>query len=211
MLGAWQMQRLQWKESLIATIAARGVESPIDISTWNDTTPLVEWDYRHAHATGTFLHDHEFYRTALSLDGKGGYHVLTPLHLNDGRFVLIDRGFVPYEKKLPATRVEGQSVGEVTVKGLLRLPQKVWLSPPNQPDINQWYATDLPAMAKIAGVPAFMPFVLEVDTAPNAGGFPIGGQTRLELPNNHLGYALTWFGLALGLTVIYFVSSWKRD
>jgi surfeit locus 1 family protein len=65
-------------------------------------------------------------------------------------------------------------------------------------------------MAKLAGVPEFMPFVLEADTKPNPGGYPIGGQTRVALPNNHLSYALTWYGLALALLVIYGVSGFRK-
>jgi surfeit locus 1 family protein len=92
----------------------------------------------------------------------------------------------------------------------LRLPPKGrpnWLLPNNRPDLNYWFWGDLPAMAKAAKLDPVRvaPFYIDADAAPNPGGWPKGGTTRLELPNNHLQYALTWFSLAVALIVIYVV------
>ena len=78
--------------------------------------------------------------------------------------------------------------------------------PANDPARNEWFWYDLPALARAADVPEAAPFYIEAGPVPNPGGFPIGGQTQIELPGNHVGYALTWFALALALGAIYVVS-----
>jgi len=205
-LGTWQVQRLHWKQALLATIDDRINDDPVDAETVNP----AEADYRPAKASGLFQHDREFYLTAISSTGEGGYHVLTPLQLDDGKYLLVDRGWIPYDRKAPETRRDGQLFGPVRVGGILRIPRHYWTQPANDAAGNVWYGIDLPVMAKLAGVPEFMPFVLEADTKPNPGGYPIGGQTRVTLPNNHLSYALTWYGLALALLVIYGVSGFRK-
>ncbi len=206
-LGTWQVERLHWKQNLLAEIDQRSHMPPVDISNLTDASNI---DYLPAKASGLFRHDQEFYLTAISKDGQGGYHVLTPLQLDNGTVLLVDRGWVPYDKKDPATRRDGQLFGPVSVTGLLRKPIHIWSQPANDPAHNQWYGIDLAAMAAQANMPAFLPYVLDADATPNAGGYPIGGQTRVTLPNNHLSYAMTWFGLALALLVIYGVSGYRK-
>ncbi len=90
-LAIWQVERLHWKENLLATIKERMQEEPIDVDRYQN---IVEADYRPAKASGLFQNNHEFYLNSISLAGLGGYHVLVPMRLEDGRFILIDRGWV---------------------------------------------------------------------------------------------------------------------
>lgn len=203
-LGTWQVQRLHWKENLLATIHQRTHLAPVDLDVALKDGAI---DYRPVVVSGVFKHEHEFYVMAVSQEGRGGYHVLTPLQLNDGRDLLVDRGWVPYDKKDPKTRFDGQIFDPVTLSGLLRIPQRSWLQPPNDPIQNIWYSVDLSAMAHQVNMPDFVPYVLYADAIQNPGGYPIGGQTRIELPNNHFVYALTWYGLALALGVIYLIQA----
>ncbi len=242
-LGTWQVQRLHWKESLIAEIDERAHEAPVDAAlipsfrtprsgdpeSMNrsggkddsmdfgfapaarpEMTPIENADYHPAFASGLLQHNHEFYLHAISLTGEGGYHVLTPLQLDNGKYLLVNRGWVPYDRKLPETRADGQLFGPVTIEGILRVPVHHAMQPQNDAAKNDWYGIDLVAMAKLAGVSEFLPYVLDADAAPNPGGYPVGGQTRVNLPNNHFGYALTWYGLALALLVIYGVSATRK-
>ena len=124
----------------------------------------------------------------------------------DGRIVFINRGFIPSERKAPATRPAGQLAGTVHISGLLRLPPEAkpnWFLPDNRPDLNYWFWIDLPAMSAADKLDRVAPFYIDADGTPNPGGWPKGGVTRLTLPNNHLQYAITWFSLAAALTVIY--------
>jgi len=215
-LGTWQIQRLHWKEGLLATIEARRTAAPLplaEIEARYRSTGDV--DYTPVTATGAFHHGGE--RHFLSTwKGQSGFFVYTPLELADGRFVFVNRGFVPYDFKDPAKRAEGQVEGEVTVTGLARnaLPQKPSsLVPDNDPAKNVFYWKDRDAMARSAGLRAaaeILPVFIDADATPNPGGLPIGGVTLIDLPNSHLQYAVTWYGLAAALVAIMGVAWWRR-
>lgn len=212
-LGLWQLQRLEWKEGVIARIEARTQKRPV---TLDQALALASErpnpSYFQVHVEGSFHHDRERYLYAMSLDGEPGWHVITPLETVQGHVVLVDRGFVPEALRDPATRPEGQIEEVVGVTGLIRTPEKPGLFiPENEPDKNQWFSRDLTAMSRSmfpGGTVQVAPFFLDAKESDVPGGWPKGGQTRLTLTNNHLQYALTWFGLAGVLLVIYGVYVW---
>jgi surfeit locus 1 family protein len=205
-LGTWQLERKQWKEALIAKIAARIAAPTVDLAEAEAMARAGEdVDYLHVVAKGRFLHDKERYVYAPTAAGLG-WHVYTPLELAPGRVVWINRGFVPDANKAASTRTPGLVAGEIEVRGLLRsYPKRGAFQPENDVAHNLWYWPDVPAMSasafpRVAG-PAF---VIDADRLPAApGGLPQGGVTRLQLPNRHLEYALTWYGLALTLIAVY--------
>lgn len=215
-LGTWQVQRLHWKESLIATIDARLASDPHslpDIRTRLTTTGDV--DYWPVSAGGEFRHEGERHFFATHR-GQSGYFVYTPLELDSGRFILVNRGFVPFELKDPASRAEGQIEGWQTVTGLARnrLDAKPsWIVPDNDLEKNVFYWKDLGAMAATSGVGSrddYLPFFIDANDAPNPGGLPVGGVTIIEQPNNHLQYAITWYGLAAALVGVLGVWLWRQ-
>lgn len=203
-LGTWQVQRLHWKESLLASISERRTAPPADLAAVEAMAGAGEdVDYRSLRVTGTFLNDKERHFFA-TYQGRTGYYVYTPLQLADGRFLLVNRGFVPFERKEPEMRKQGQLTGEQVVTGLARakLAEKPsWVVPDNDVAKNIFYWKDLDVMAQSAGlVPdQLVPFFMDADATPNPGGLPIGGVTQFDLPNNHLQYAVTWYGLAAAL------------
>ena len=209
-LGAWQVERLHWKEGLIAErtawLGAEPIALPPAGATLSDEK-MAALDYRHAMATGEFLHDRELYLAARTMAGAVGYQIITPLRQADGGIVLVNRGWIPDNLKDPAARPEGQIAGIVTIDGVIRAPgRQHWLQPDNAPADNIWFWTDLPAMAAaVKASDQVAPVFLEAGPAANPGGFPIGGQARVNLPNDHLQYAITWFSLAMALTVIYVI------
>jgi surfeit locus 1 family protein len=208
-LGTWQVERLAWKTNLINTISARMKAEPRPL-VGPDFGPVEE--YERVRVQGEFRHDREIHLLARSLEGELGYHIVTPLADADGGTVLIDRGFVPQDKRDPATRLGGQVQGPVTITGLARLPRKPGLAfalPDNRPAENMWIWLDLPRIGEVVGTP-LAPFVIDADAAPNPGGLPVGGQTRLEVPNDHLQYAITWYALAVALVVMFIVYHWRR-
>jgi len=202
-LGVWQLYRLQWKEALIAERTERTAAPPIALP--GPDADLSEVEYRHVAVIGEFLHAKETFLGARSLNGNAGYHLVTPLRLADGRVLLVDRGWIPLERKSPDKRAEGEVTGQVPVDGVIRLAgSQSWLMPDNRPDLNFFFWADLPAIAKLTGLANVETrFFLEAGPEKNPGGFPIGGQTRIDLPNDHLQYAITWFALAAALFVIY--------
>jgi surfeit locus 1 family protein len=210
-LGAWQIQRLSWKDGLIAhraaAVAAPSVPAP---QTLGEARRL---EFHHVFDEGVFLHSKEIHLGATAGPGRVGYQVLTPLQEPGGRVVFINRGYVPARLKDPRRRAAGQLLGAVRIDGLLRLPpagRPNWFVPDNHPDLNDWFWVDLAAMAKADKLGRVAGFYIDADATPNPGGWPKGGVTRVELPNHHLQYALTWFFLAAALIVIYFLYHRRR-
>ena len=190
-LGVWQVERRGWKLDLIARIDARVHAPPRALPRhWSDALA-----YTRVRTQGVFLHDRETLVQAVT-DLGPGWWVMTPLRTVSG-VVLVNRGFVPPERRDPATRRAGQIAGPVTVTGLLRSsePGGGFLRG-NDPRADRWYSRDVTAIARARGLPEAAPFFVDADAAANPGGLPVGGLTVVAFRNNHLVYALTWFALA---------------
>ena len=200
-LGVWQIERLSWKLALIDRVEQRihAVSEPMPpMASW----PLINAshdEYRRVTVTGRFMHDRETLVKAVTDEGAG-FWVLTPLETADGTMVLINRGFVPPERREKAARQAGNPAAPVAITGLLRLTEpKGGFLRANDPAGNRWYSRDVEAIAAARGLPRVAPFFIDADATPNPGGYPQGGLTVVTFHNNHLIYALTWFGLALML------------
>ncbi len=213
-LGSWQVQRLNWKTALMADMQAR-LAAPTEALPARAIDPEV-WNYRRVTVRGAFDHAKEVHMVSHSHRGNLGYHVYTPLARADGGgVVLINRGWVPTGRKDPASRPAAQLSEIVTVAGIARKgwPQRAFV-PDNDPAKNVWFHADLDAiatamnLAKGVNVP---PLFVEAGGAPNPGGYPLGGQTRIEIRNAHLQYAITWYALAVALLVIYLVWHVRRQ
>ncbi len=205
-LGSWQIERLFWKEALIAERREAVTAPPMALPASLAAARGLE--YHRVSVTGTFLADRELLLGATDDDGHLGYQIIEPLRLPSGAVLLVDRGYVPSDRKLPASRAAGEPQGDVTVTGLLRLAPAAkphWFLPDNSAERNYWFWVDIPAMAAAAKLDRVLPFYVDADATPNPGGLPQGGQTRLDLPNNHLQYAVTWYALAVALAVIYII------
>lgn len=215
-LGFWQVQRLQWKRELIATMNGHLAAAPIGL---DQVLRLgaEEAQYRRVTLQGRFDQAKEAYVFATG-GGTGVYHVLTPFTTDDGRTLMVDRGLVTKEHLDPASRAAGEVPGEMQITGVWRTPDRAGFFTP-APDAAHriWYTRDLAAIAAADRLALAAPVVIEADATPNPGGWPKGGQTVVDLPNNHLSYAVTWFGLAiclLGVWLAYHISkgrlAWGR-
>src|SRR5688572_18901786 len=195
-LAFWQLERREWKRDILDRIAVNQATQPMTLAELVKGPPLRH-EYGRVRIAGTFLHDKEFFLAARSLKNKVGVHVMTPLRTDDGRIVLFDRGWLPSEMKDPARRAQSRPPGRVELAGIVRRTQeRRQFVPENAPERNIWFHVDTPTMRRIAGAPpdpVLDRFFLEADAEPNPGGFPVGGQTRLDIPNDHLQYAITWF------------------
>ncbi|MBQ0822792.1 SURF1 family protein [Microvirga sp. HBU67558] len=217
-LGTWQLQRKAWKEDLIAQIEARAYGEPGAIVPETDWTAwrADQDEFRKVRVTGTFLHEFEAPVYGLAPgDRQGaplqGYYLVTPLKLAGGAIVMVNRGFVPMDLRDPARRPGSQPAGEVTLTGLVRAPEaRNTFTPKDDPGRNQWFARDPQAIAAAHGLTRVAPFLIDADGSPNPGGWPRGGLTPLTLPNNHLQYAVTWFGIALTLIGVFTAFAWRR-
>ena len=206
-LGIWQLERLHAKEALLARIATRIEADPVALpaeSEWATLFPQ-DYDYRKITVTGTFEHAHETHVFSFIAKGERGdtipgYLVFTPLVLENGATLLINRGFVPEALKDKSTRAAGLVEGPVRITGLMRAPEKHGLfTPADNIEKNIYFTRDAQSLAIAWQRPRIAPFTLDADATPVPGGAPLGGQTIVSVPNNHLQYALTWFALALAL------------
>lgn len=212
-LGTWQVERLYWKESLLADIADRRATEPVPLSEIKKRTAAGEdIEYRRISLSGIFDHTKERHFFA-TFEGRTGFYIYTPLTLADGRSVFVNRGFVPYEMKQPATRTAGEVAGEQEITGYARsrLAEKPsMIVPDNDLPKNIFYWKDLDAMAASTGLSDVIPFFVDADgTVQNPGGWPKGGVTQFDLPNSHLQYAVTWYGLAAALLAVVFGMWWR--
>lgn len=207
-LGVWQLHRLKWKETLIAEIMARSKAPPQPVpepSKW-PTLTANHYAYRHVELSGTFDNNKEtfvFYGAGPH-DWGPGYLVMTPFELASGAVIIVNRGFVPVSLTSKATRAQGEIGGETHISGLMRPPEsRTLFTPHDEPDKGIFYTRDPGAIATHLGLANAAPFIVDVDDLPVPGGWPKGGMTEINIPNNHLDYAITWFGLAGGLFAVF--------
>lgn len=203
-LGVWQLERKAWKENLIATLTARLSAEPQALP----PSPSQHSDeFRRVRLHGSFATGESALvftsGSALRPDiSSPGYWVLSPLHAADGKTVVVNRGFVPSRTALaPPT-------GEVDLVGALRWPDEANLfTPADEPQHNLWYRRDPVAIAAAKGWGPVAPFFIEQE-APQLANAPRVGRLVVHLRDNHLQYAITWFGLAAGLACVYLI--WLR-
>ena len=238
-LGNWQMQRGAWKEELIQTIKLRSTAVPLSPETWrelqcerSDRVGIARsCDYTAVRLRGQFDHGSERHVFASGPGqqggfGRPGYWIFTPFWLPDREvWTVVNRGFVPHDHKDAATRAVGQVGGEVEIVGLIRTAERRrWSDGKNDRAGNVWYVRDpfelfaawkadapLELNRRAVGGP-LDPGSFYVDQlAPvPPGGLPRPVAARVDLPNRHLEYAMTWYGLAATLIGVYLAFARRR-
>lgn len=209
-LGVWQLQRLQWKEGLIERLESSRESMIIGMHDLpDDLASLRENEFHMINLPGNFDHTHEFHLMGQRYNGQLGYDVLTPFTIdNDGRQILVNRGWVPTGKKLPEDRPEDPRFdGLVFMKGMILAPEEGnWLLPDNDVEDNVWLFYDIDGMNAAANL-ELPPVVVEmINPTPHPDALPIARKDgNITLRNDHLNYAFIWFSLAFAGLVIFFV------
>ena len=219
-LGNWQLRRLAWKEGLIADAAERPSAPVRDLpspSHWPDLD-IEAAEFRPFRLRGRFLHDMEAWVFTSLGEPKGrfggpGYWIVTPLALENGGTVLVNRGFAPQDRHPPSERGEALSSGTVSVAGLLRPDEERSIfTPEDRSADNVFFARQIEPIAAAKGLEApVAPFTIDLlaaETPP--GGLPQAGETRVAFTNSHFQYALTWYSLALALAGVFASFAWSR-
>jgi len=219
-LGTWQVQRLHWKEALIAKVEQRTSLAPMELDDFLDRQMLEDnWPYSPVKTMGTYDHSKEVYFFTTSIEGRSGWNVHTPMLLENGKYLIVNRGFVPYDMQEPQNRLAGQVTGLQELSGLVRVPETErpngWF-PENTPEKRELYWRDHALMSDLMGKGEgreFIPFFVDADDNPIEGGWPKGGTTIIAFSNNHLQYAVTWYGLGLALFGVgsYFLYSRREN
>lgn len=210
-LGVWQLKRKVWKENLIAAMTSRidAPPQPLPLPAQWSTLAQDAAEFRRVAFTADFVPGEETFvytpGSALRADIKGpGYFVFAPAKLTDGRVVVVDRGFVPVKSK--GLVVGGQTTppGRVNIIGYIRWPeQRGTFTPADDVKGNVWYLRAPAAMAAARHWGDVAPFYIDQEAPVPPGGLPSPGKLVVMLPDNHLQYAITWFGLAAALTGVY--------
>jgi surfeit locus 1 family protein len=210
-LGIWQLDRRVWKENLIAATTARLNRAPESLpprESWPSLTEAHD-EFNRVAFPAAFLPGEEALvysaGSAFRPDVKGpGYFVFAPARLAGGSVVIVNRGFVPLDRKAQATREPVKPQGSVDIVGIVRWPETRGLfTPADDVKGNVWYVRDIAAMAAAKHWAATAPFYIEQESPVPPGGWPKPGKLVANLPDNHLQYAITWFGLALALAGVY--------
>ena len=208
-LGTWQLERKAWKEALIAELDGKLAAPATDLpprERWKQLDQAKD-EFRHVAFPAEFLPGEEalVYTSGSSLraDVTGpGYWVFSPARLTGGSIVLVNRGFVPEGRQDPKTRSQGQPAGVVEVAGALRWPeQRGSFTLQDEPEKGIWFTRDPAGMAKAKHWDANAPFYVDQEAPPAPGGLPKVGPLKPALPNRHLEYAVTWYGLALVILI----------
>ena len=208
-LGTWQLERLAWKTELIRTAEAGLAAPPIDLPPGADLAAL---EFRHVAARGTYLHDAAIGLGLTAVGGEPGGRLVTPLRLDDGRVVLVDRGWLPEPLLPPRTPAALQPAGTVSIDGIARWRGNQtagWMAPANEPEKRRWFSWDYPALRQALGLD-LVPVELVLEHGDGTADLPKAQPVTIDLPNDHLGYAITWYGLAVVLLVIYIMSSLSK-
>jgi cytochrome oxidase assembly protein ShyY1 len=215
-LGIWQIERKASKEALIAVLTERVAAPPQALPAAKDWTTLnrASDEYRRVKFTASFDNASEALvfaaATAFRPDVTNpGDWVFTPARLNDGRLIVVNRGFVPDTRRDPKSRPQGQIAEPIEIAGALRWPdERHWFTPSDDPARNLWFTRDPAGIAAAKGLDPKMvaPFYVEQEAPAPPGGLPQPGKLVIVLPDNHLQYALTWFGLAAVLAAVF--GSW---
>ena len=201
-LGAWQLHRMDWKEGLLAEIAARMTAAPVSL-------PAEPREGAHQflqiRLEGRLMREELYVLTSRRPHGPG-FKVISPFLLEDGRRIMVDRGFVPEAEKDPASRAEEPDMGLAAATGTLFWPNELDSFTPD-PDLAKslWFARDLPSMATALEAEP----VLVSLTTPLTGRWPEPAPVAHAIPNNHFNYALTWFALAAVWAVMTVI--WVRS
>jgi surfeit locus 1 family protein len=203
-LGIWQLERKTWKENLIATLNTRIAAPPHALS---PSPNQAADEFSRVQLRGTFIPNQSALvftsGSALRPDiATPGYWVLSPLRTNDGRIVVVNRGYVAGKDAPPPPS------GEVDLVGALRWPDEGGMfTPADDPQHNLWYSRNPVAIAAAKGWGQVAPFFVEQET-PQLANAPRAGPLVVHLRDAHLQYAITWFGLAAGLAGVYL--AWLR-
>jgi surfeit locus 1 family protein len=202
-LGVWQLQRLKWKEGLLARIAA--LQTAPARSLQDVLAAGGDLDFVRVSAACPDLERRPTLRLFAVWNGMPGYRLIAacPATAPGVSTILVDRGFIPTDQAAAAMQ-PGRAALPGPVVGVLRKGDKAtFVTPPNRVEQNLWYSRDTAAMASALGAKAAAPVFLMIEQPAPAPSGPVPAPVPADIPNRHLEYAITWFGLAASLVGVY--------
>ena len=204
--GTWQVKRLFWKEALIERYTTQSQSNPIKNPSKLDLSRINE--FKSVEFTGSFLHKNEIYITGKTYEGNAGFHVITPFNLTNNKIILINRGWVSESYRNPEKRKFSLVQGQTLLKGIIRYPQKKGYFVPENDGKNGFWFTIKPNeiinFLNLTSNQVINNYYIDALRQGEKLTLPIGVTGKPKLRNQHLSYAVTWYGLALSLLFVYF-------
>lgn len=208
-LGTWQIKRLQWKQELLASIEQAKQAEPLASLPPNET--VASHEFARVKLSGWWVKDVEFHVTPRYFRDTLGYHVFAPLKLKDGRVVIVNRGWVPAKRKELQDRPESAAEGHTTLVGMIRVgADRNPFTPPSSSEKNVWFARDVELMSIAGGLENVAPVSIDAIGKQDPNLYPVPFDGDIKIYNQHLSYVVTWYGIALGILVIFLVYHYKR-
>lgn len=206
-LGTWQARKIGPKNELVSRIeaglSADAMQLPVHL---DDPVPVA---YRRVYFEGNAIDVAPIKLFGTNLAGRPGYYLYKPVVRDFGRAVLVNFGWIPMELE----EMPDLPVGSVGISGVLMLSAVPGsFTPPNQPTAGSWFTADVFEMGQHFGLGAkdFYHFRVFADHSGERGAFPLGGQVRVSIPNDHLEYMLTWYGIALAMLAVFVLYGRKK-
>ena len=204
-LGTWQLERLRWKSHIISTMNKHISLSPkeINASVIND---IKNYNYRRIKLEGTYIYNKNITIYSKVLNGKVGRHLIIPFKTKFG-YILINKGFIPKDYNIDLAFAE--KAKNISINGIVKFQQKInYFTPKNNLITNEWYYINLDEIGKFLNIPLMDFYLIEEDNPKER--YPVGSQYNLKVPNDHLQYAITWFSLAIALSIFMHLL-WRKN
>ena len=204
-LGTWQLERLRWKSHIISTINKQISLSPreINASVIND---IKNYNYRRIKLEGTYIYNKNITIYSKVLNGKVGRHLIIPFKTKFG-YILINKGFIPKDYNINVAFAENAK--NISINGIVKFQQKInYFTPKNNLITNEWYYINIDEISKFLNIPLLGFYLIEEDNPKER--YPVGSQYNLKVPNDHLQYAITWFSLAIALSIFMHLL-WRKN
>ena len=202
LLGSWQIQRLSWKSDLISNYNINFGKNPISVEELFQNNE--ENKYRRVTIKGKYNHENEIQIIGKTYEGNAGYHIVTPFLLKNDDILYVNRGWVPKKYVDRDKRKFTLFKGDTNIIGLVRLPQKKgYFVPENEPDNGFWFTIIPDEFNSHLGISANSNYYIDELNIDGKLKLPMPANGKIQIPNNHLQYAITWYSLAIGLLIVY--------
>ena len=202
-LGTWQLERLRWKTDILSSMKESLSLPPLKI-TDQVIDNIGQYSFRRIQLTGNYLYKNNITIYSKVLNKKVGKHLIVPLETKYG-IILVNRGFIPSDFNIE----NNIKSGEISINGIVKFQQKInYFTPNNNVIKNEWYYININEVSNFLSLPLLNFYIVEENNIKEK--YPVGSQYNINIPNDHLQYAITWFSLALALCIFINIF-WRKN
>ena len=202
-LGTWQLERLRWKTDILSSMKESLSLPPLKI-TGQVIDNIDQYSFRRIQLTGNYLYKDNITIYSKVFNKKVGKHLIVPLETQYG-IILVNRGFIPSDFNIE----NNIKSGEISINGIIKFQQKInYFTPNNNVIKNEWYYININEVSNFLSLPLLNFYIVEENNIEEK--YPIGSQYNINIANDHLQYAITWFSLALALS-IFINLFWRKN